>query len=131
MAWVVVTAPGRVHNNRFWRTDVLSDANSTAPKPADKPKKPYVEFLLFPQATRRWAKKIRGKMHYFGPRDDPDGALKTYLEQKDALHAGCKPREVSTGFTVKDPCSAFLRAKHALVDSGELTLRSWRNYKAG
>ena len=30
-------------------------------------------------------------MHYFGPWDDPDGALEKYLEQKDDLHAGRKP----------------------------------------
>src|SRR5207248_7846690 len=95
-----------------------------------KPKKPYPDFPLFPHATKRWAKKIRGKMHYFGPWDDPDGALKKYLEQKDALHAGRKPREVSAGVTVKELCNTFLNAKNDLVDSGELTLRSWRDYKA-
>jgi hypothetical protein len=35
-----------------------------------------------------WCKKVRGKIHYFGPRDDPEGALKKHEEQKDALQAG-------------------------------------------
>jgi integrase len=95
-----------------------------------KPNKPYPDFPLFPHATRRWAKKIRGQTHYFGPWSDPDAALANYLDQKDALHAGRKPREAIGGVTIKELCNQFLNAKRALVDSGELTNRSWQDYKA-
>jgi hypothetical protein len=68
-------------------------------------------------------------MHYFGPWDDPDGAMKKYLEQKDALHAERKPREVSTGVAVKDLANAFLNHKKIKLDASELSPRTWINYK--
>ena len=77
----------------------------------------------------RWAKKIRGKMHYFGPWDDPDGALKNYLTQKDALHAGKKPRPDPEALTVKEAANAFLNHKTALLEAGELSVHTWDNYK--
>ena len=94
-----------------------------------KPEKPYPEFPLFPHATKRWAKKIRGQLVYFGPWDDPDGALQRYLDQKDALHAGRTPREANGELTVKDLVNAFLNHKQDRVDSGELSQRTWDDYK--
>jgi hypothetical protein len=108
----------------------MSTSDSTAPAHAGKPNKPYADFPLFPHQTRRWAKKVRGKMHYFGSWDDPDGALAKYLAVKDDLHAGRKPRELSAGVTIKDLANAILNAKKALVESGELTDRSWQDYQA-
>lgn len=105
-----------------------SNAPGFASKP-EKPSKPYPEFPLFPHATNRWAKKIRGQLHYFGPWSDPDGALAKYLEQKDALHSGKKPREVSAGVTVKDLANAYLNHQKAKLDRGELSPRTWRNYR--
>src|SRR6202030_1151542 len=94
------------------------------PTTSAKPSKPYPDFPLFPHATRRWAKKIRGKMHYFGHWEDPDGALDKYLKEKDALHAGRKPRPESEGLTVKEVANAFLNHKDALLDAGELSPRT-------
>ena len=111
----------------------MTENHPTAPpatvKPA-KPSKPRPDFPLFPHAAGVWAKKIRGKMHYFGPWENPDGALAKYLEQKDALHAGRKPRADPEALIVKDLCNAFLNAKQALVDAGELARLTWGDYKS-
>ena len=99
-------------------------------RPAEQPAKPYPDFPLFAHAAGVWAKKIRGKLHYFGPWSDPDSALKKYQEQKDALHAGRKPRGGAEGLTVEELGNRFLNAKAAARDAGELTPRSWLDYKA-
>ena len=87
-----------------------------------KPAKPRPDFPLFPHATGRWAKKIKGKLHYFGPWADADAALARYVEQRDDLYAGRKPRRKGQGLTVKDLVNKFLIAKKARVDAGELAL---------
>jgi integrase len=107
----------------------MSEPHPTAPAPADKPAKPRPDFPLFPHATRRWAKKIRGKLHYFGPWDDPDGAEANYNAQKEALHAGRKPRPEPGGLTVKEVCNLFLNAKKAAVEQGRLSPLTWGDYK--
>ena len=110
----------------------MPELNSNAPPPQRKPlkpKKPYPDFPLFPHATRRWAKKICGKMHYFGPWDDPDAALKKYLEQRDELHAGRTPRAKADGLTVRELLNRFLTSKQNLVDTGELEPVSFFDYK--
>src|SRR5262245_51715575 len=108
----------------------MSDAHSINALAPRKPAKPYPDFPLFPHATGRWAKKVRGKLHYFGKWDDPDGALAKYLAERDVLHAGRKPRAATEALTVKDLANRFLNAKQALVDSGELSPRTWAEYKA-
>jgi integrase len=93
-----------------------------------KPSKPYPDFPLFPHATKRWAKKIRGKHHYFGPWSDPDAALQKYLDQKDDLHAGRTPRNTGDGLTVAGLCNHFLTAKSGMLKNGELVEITFQNY---
>src|SRR5262245_30595997 len=112
-----------------------AEPHSTAPpapgKPARvKPPKPYPEFPLYAHAAGYWAKKVRGQVYYFGPWADPDAALAKYLEQRDALHAGRKVRESSAGADVRELCNRFLASKQSLVDHGELSPRSWDDYKS-
>ena len=115
----------------------MSEANSTAGRLPDKPArgkpakpgKPYPSFPLTAHPAGYWCKKIRGRIHYFGPWDDPDGALAKYLAEKDALHAGRKPRLDPDALTVKDLANAFLNAKREAVEVGELSPRTWSDYK--
>jgi integrase len=94
----------------------------------NKPAKPYPDFPLFAHATKRWAKKIRGQLHYFGPWDDPQAALTKYLEQRDDLHAGRKPRGKDEGLTVRYLCNAFLTSKRDKLDTGQLSPQSFTEY---
>ena len=62
--------------------------------------------------------KTRGKLHYFGRWDDPEGALQKYLDQRDDLHAGRKPRVQTEGPTIRELLKRFLTSKKMLVDAG-------------
>jgi integrase len=111
----------------------MSEHHSTSPADSGKtarPAKPYPDFPLTPHPAGYWCKKIRGKIHYFGPWDDPDGALAKYLEQKDDLHAGRTPRAALAALTVKDVANAFLNARRQAMEAGELAPRTWADYKS-
>lgn len=95
---------------------------------SERPRKPYPDFPLFPHATRRWAKKILGKLFYFGPWENPDAALKRYVEQRDDLQAGRTPRVQKDGLKLMDLVNRFLTSKRMMVGAGELSSRSLRDY---
>ncbi|MCA9050237.1 MAG: hypothetical protein KDA89_15985 [Planctomycetaceae bacterium] len=102
--------------------------NSTGTLKPVKPNKPSKDFPLFPHATGRWAKKVRGKLHYFGPWDSPDDALELWLLQKDDLLAGRKPGGCR-GFTIRDLANHVLTFKQHQRDLGEITARTFNDYK--
>jgi integrase len=102
--------------------------NSTPKRSVRKPVKPYPDYPLFAHATGRWAKKIKGKLHYFGPWDKPDKAFEKYKAERDSLYKGVTPRLTPGEITIKTLCNSFLTAKKARVESGELAQRSWADY---
>lgn len=105
-------------------------AHSTMKKPLEKPRKPYPSFPLYAHATRRWAKKIAGKTHFFGPWDKPDEALQEYQRVREDLEAGRRPGRQRAGVSVAEVCNEYLEHKLSKIASGELSSRSWRDYHA-
>ncbi len=104
---------------------------STTLKKAAKPPKPYADFPLFAHATKRWCKKIKGKLIYFGPWGDPDGALAKFLDERDAWFAGRNPRKNGRpdGLTIRDLCNRFLTSKERLLAAGDLVEVTFRLHK--
>ncbi len=103
------------------------------PIPVSCPAKPYADFPLYPHKSRRWAKKIRGKTHFFGPWRDPHQALTRYLAEKDDLEAGRPVRASVTpgdSLTVKKMVAAYLAAKKLSVECGDMTRRTLCEYKS-
>ena len=85
----------------YWARKTSVMAKSTRKKRSEKPTKPYPTFPLTAHPDRRWCKKIRGKLHYFGrwgtrqngelttvdnPADAAEAALNEYLEVQAARH---------------------------------------------
>jgi integrase len=97
---------------------------------ASKPNKPYPEFPLYAHATKRWAKKVKGKTWFYGPWNDWQGALEFF---QYAIHyhqqgIAAPPRDVQA-LTVSVLVNTFLERQESRVQSGELSKRSWDDYK--
>ena len=96
-----------------------------------RPAKPYPNFVLYAHASGRWAKKIRGRTHFFGPWRDWQAALARYQAQKDDLEAGRTPRPMLTpdALTVQEMVARFLNARRLDVENGGLALKTWKEYE--
>ena len=111
-------------------TELNSTKSARTRKPT-KPKKPHADFPLTPHNSGRWCKKVRGRLHYFGPWADPQAALELWIVQKDDLLAGRVPRpkhDDSDGPTLRELVNKFLTAKKAKQDDGELLPYSFKAY---
>jgi integrase len=114
----------------------MSESHSTptarSSKPArakpPKPQKPYPDFPLYAHASGKWAKSIRGRVHYFGTWGDPQGALREYEDQKADLHAGRRTQREMSAVTVSELFNAFLEARELKIERGELSQRTWDYY---
>jgi integrase len=95
---------------------------------ARKPDLPYEGFPLFPHANGQWAKKVRGKLRYFGKWAEPMEALQKWNDQQADLYAGREPRPPADGRTVRDLLNRFRTAKKRQWEAGDLAERSYFEY---
>lgn len=96
----------------------------------EKPAKPYEGFPLYPHNTKRWAKKVKGRTRFYGPWNDWKGALENFNYAITWHLQGLEPPPKNEGaFAVGDLVNHFLEDREAKVLSGELTRRSWLDYK--
>jgi integrase len=94
-----------------------------------KPEKPTADFPLFAHACGSWAKKINGKLHFFGGWSDPDAALKRYKAERKDRENGLTPRQATEDqTTLRQLCNKFMNVKKRAVEIGELSLRSHGDY---
>lgn len=91
----------------------------------DKLVKPYKDFPLTPHPRGYWVKNVNGKQRRFGSRwCKPNEALLEYLEfeQRGIVQVD------QDSVTLREGLYAFLRSRKELVESGELTNRSYADY---
>jgi integrase len=94
-----------------------------------RPRKPRPDFPLFPHASGRWAKKVRGRFEYFGKVEgDPEGqaAIEEWLYHRDSLLAG-RGRRPGDGLEIRDLCNRFLGVKEAEVDTRDISRRHFED----
>ena len=108
----------------------MANASKTA---APRPAKPHKDFPLFPHRSGQWAKKIKGRVYYFGSwRTDPAGveALEDYTRDLPYLLRGQTPPpiDVSGGCTIEELCNEFMDSKAAAVEQGDLSPRTLADY---
>ncbi len=103
--------------------------NPTKKTSVVKAVKPHPDLWLHPSG--RWCKKHSGRAHYFGKTDDdPTEVAARYLAARDDWAAGRAHRPACDGLTLQELCNRFLTWKQGLVDAGEITLRTFRDYHA-
>ena len=93
-----------------------------------KVKKPYPEYPLFAHASNQWAKKIKGRMWYFGTLDDHVAALDKYNDQIHDIQAGRDPRRTkkqlsAAELSVYDMTNLYLARQEARIKTGEVGRR--------
>ncbi len=95
-----------------------------------KPSKPNPKYPLFAHNNGLWAKKVGGRILYFGVWADPQAALEKWNREKDDLLAGRVPRPETgvAGVSLDELVNTFLAHKESRVQTRELRRSTFNEY---
>ncbi|MBX3433688.1 MAG: hypothetical protein KF847_10240 [Pirellulales bacterium] len=91
-------------------------------KKGTPPKKPYEAYPLHAHKSGQWAKRIDGKVKYFGVWDDPAAALDRYLAFRNGT-------TLAAPDTVGSRVDAFVADKKAQLATGDITPVTFSEYE--
>ncbi len=98
-----------------------------SPRPNIKPDKPSPEYPLYAHNTGRWAKKVQGKLYYFGPWEKPEVALDNFNKFQ---HKHLGTMQPDNQLSIGELCQQFLSYKQHQLEAGELAPRTLDRYKS-
>ncbi len=106
----------------------MTHSTLTAKPAKERREKPYPDWpLSWHTASQQWRKKVQGRHYYFGR--DNDLALAEWLHARDYLLNGLPvPPVGQAAYTLRDLANAWLTWKQTLVDSGELSPKTFKRY---
>ena len=105
--------------------------------------RPHPDFPLFPHASGRWAKKVHGRLCYFGRwgrmekgqvvplpdvRQTAEDALEQYKEQIGDLSVGRTPHSDGNTLTLAHLCNRFSSSKKTDLNAGRIAPRTFAEY---
>ena len=105
------------------RTTVIHNRSQFMKPKVKKPEKPRHDFPLTAHPGGSWCKKIGGRLRYFGPWGDAEGAERRYEVFKKT---GVKPKDDGAG-TLQQISNIFLNHHSKRAIDGELNVRSFRD----
>lgn len=84
--------------------------------------------VLYRHANGQWAKRILGKIYYFGS-GDFEAAYANYLQQRDAILSG-NPEDRHQNPHLRQIANRFLDVKQQAVNTGALNHRTFLDYRS-
>ena len=93
-------------------------------------KREHPDWPLTVHPSGQWSKKVRGRVHYFGPLSDPDRALRLWLQERDHLLAGIIPPTQDGGLTVRELVARHLADVDDRIATGRLSPQTRYDYVA-